>query len=75
MVNIFEEERISGNEYKNIRKYEKEMMKILAKSNRQNLLNSRFRNLFIPKKTQSICIMEEFNLLKSSNRVVFTKLK
>ena len=43
---MVKKDRISNSKYKNIRKSENKIVKILAKFKCQNLLKSRFKNLF-----------------------------
>ena len=50
LINIFEENRISVNKYKSIRKSWNKTIEISAKSKIWNLLKSRTRNLFKSKK-------------------------
>ena len=64
-VNMVENDRIGGNKYKDIRKNENKIVKILAKN----------RNLYRSKKVQNDSAKEETNFLTSNTKVVFIKLR
>ena len=75
LIDAFEEDKISNSQYKNVRKSENIIVKILNKLKSQNLLKFRFKNLFKYKnliKVHNASAIREFNFLSLNNRVTFT---